>query len=52
MNITELVGRAHDMAEFGEGLFDDTLGAGNVPQTAQKGEEGAAGKAGGLNDTE
>lgn len=40
------------MAEFGEGLFDDTLGAGNVPQTAQKGEEGAAGKAGGLNDTE
>ena len=40
------------MAEFGEGLFDDTLGAGNVTQTAQKGEEGAAGKAGGLNDTE
>ena len=40
------------MAEFGEGLFDGTLGAGNVPQTAQKGEEGAAGKAGGLNDTE
>lgn len=40
------------MAEFGAGLFDDTLGAGNGPQTAQEGQEGAAGKAGGLNGEE
>nr|DAQ25399.1 MAG TPA: PORTAL PROTEIN [Caudoviricetes sp.] len=40
------------MEDFGEGLFDDTLGAGNGPQAPQEGQEGAAGKAGGLNGRE
>lgn len=38
------------MEEYGDGLFNDSLGAGNTFQTAQDGGEGGAGKAGGLND--
>lgn len=37
------------MAEFGEGLFDESLGAGNDPQTAQENQESAPGKGGSLN---
>lgn len=41
--------KQEDMETFGEGLFDDSLGAGSGAQEAQKGQEGATGKGGGLN---
>ena len=37
------------MEDFGAGLFDASLGAENTPQAAQEGQEGAAGKGGGVN---
>lgn len=40
------------MESFGEGLFDDSLGAGTDPQAAQSSQEGAPGKAGGVNGDE
>lgn len=38
------------MEDFGAGLFDDSLGAGNDQQTTQEGQKGVPGKAGGLNE--
>lgn len=40
------------MEDFGAGLFDDSLGAGNDQQTTQEGQKGVPGKAGGLNEKE
>lgn len=42
--------KAEAMEDFGEGLFDESLGAANAAQTAQEGQEGAPVKGGGLND--
>lgn len=42
--------KSEAMEKFGEGLFDDALGAGNDPATGQGGQEGGAVASGGMNE--
>lgn len=42
--------KSEAMEKFGEGLFDDDLGAGNDPKDPQGGQEGGAGASGGVNE--
>lgn len=42
--------KSEAMEKFGEGLFDDALGAQTGPEAAQSGQEGGAGAPGGVNE--
>lgn len=42
--------KSEAMEKFGEGLFDDDLGAGNDPKDPPGGQEGGAGASGGVNE--